>query len=634
MSGEGQSEAAAKIAGSIAAATPRKRKARPPPQDPPPASSGSGGGGAAGPSWEAYGLPDDCPVEALGVSGSQFYFIDASRQFRVLHYKDFGAHGLTSLFGDGAGQNWLDNAFPRYGKDGRPIGLDKELAVRSLMAACAKKGVFDADNKVRKTGAWTDAQGSEGGVLRWHFGDTVLSLEGGREAWGRIGVIAGRVYPLGAPQPRPAERDGAKQRAAVAELHDTLRLWHWKRGDLDARLLLGQLGCALIGGALRWRPATWLTGGQGVGKSTLQDEVVDPVLGGDQAVIHTSDATAAGIRQALDNRSLPIVFDEFEPNPDDMRKTKQAIEFLRQSASGGRSLRGGADHEHREFTARASFLLSSILVPPFEAQDAMRICVLHLLPPASAAQSPRIDAARMREIGRHLRRLLVDRWAIWPRRLAAWREAVRERGFSNRVADTWGTLLAMADHLLDPVGDPEVHGDTLEQWIEALKPALEDLVSSAGSDWARLLGDLMTRAVDPYQRGQRWPLSSLIMYASQREIHEDETVMNHAKATAGLEALGLRVMPAKIPEGRERAGASIWCLAVAKGHAELNALMLRSPQTAKWGGGVYAQTLENVPGAWVAQQRIAKRKPTCVMVPLDVVLPADPALAQGDFGAL
>src|SRR5262245_29598109 len=46
----------------------------------------------------AAGLWDDCPVEPLGVSGSDYHYLDALRQHRVLSASDHGRLGLMALF--------------------------------------------------------------------------------------------------------------------------------------------------------------------------------------------------------------------------------------------------------------------------------------------------------------------------------------------------------------------------------------------------------------------------------------------------------------------------------------------------------------------------------------------------------
>lgn len=602
----------AALAESLANAEPRKRRRRrddEPPREPPPIES-----------W--YQVPENCPVDCLGIDGKEFLFMDANRQFVKMHHRDFGGQGLASLFGDE--QDYLDGAWPRFNQKGEAMGLDKERATRSLMAACARKGVFDSDNKIRGVGAWTDATGR----LIWHLGDIVLVVEPDGE-WSEhpVGPIGDHVYPQGVVQVRPTVGPfkGEPENAAAMQLYALLQTWAWKRGDLDARLLLGWIGCAMIGGALRWRPAVWATGGNGTGKSTQHDQVLNAVLGGTASVVQTADATGPGLYQALKNRSTPVMFDEIEPDPEARSRVEATIKLAKVSSSGARIVRGSPDGTHKEFVARAAFLFSSILIPRLEPEVAMRICVLDLMA-LGERKEPKMVQAHMLAIGAALRAMLVNRWADWPERLERWRQAMRAKGFSARVADTWGSLLAMGDHLLSPTAAAEdTHADELDDWIGKLQPYLDALVAAAGSDYSRLLQALMTSPVDPYAKGQKWPLSVLMAVAAQRGAVSDESAgdLDVDKAAAGLEALGIRIMSAKVPPPPEDERPAdykdqyIMAVAVVNDHTALNALLRDN----KWTRGVYSQTLLRIPGAWSTQQRVARRKQQCTMIPLDMVVP-------------
>ena len=594
-------------------APPPRDRPRDPPHEPPPRDDEEG--------W--FRVPPDCPVQPLGIDGKEFLFMDANRQFVKIHHRDFGGQGLASLFGDY--QGYLDQAWPRINAKGEPMGLDKERAVRSLIAACARKGVFDSDNRIRNVGAWTDVDGR----LIWHLGDTVMTVDrDGRVDMRAIGPIGDHVYPQGTPQIQPGRAGGDPARS-IQRLYKLLQTWAWKRGDLDARLQLGWIGCALIGGALRWRPAVWSTGGQGTGKSTLHDYVLNPILGGTAGVVQTADASGPGLYQALKNRSVPVVFDELEPDPDSRMRVDATIKLARLSSSGARIVRGSPDGTSREFVARAAFLFSSILIPRLEPELAMRICILDLMA-LGDRKEPAIDAREMLDVGADLRSHLVERWQHWPARLERWRQALRAQGFTSRVADTWGTLLAMGDHLLSPAPSIEdAPDDTFAEWIDALKPHLDALVAAAGSDHARLLQVLLTTTVDPFAKGQRWPLSTLLSIAGGRSVQgEDPTdnnpEMTHVRAESGLESLGIKMMlsspplPDDAPEGTPPLD-KIWALAIASNHTEINKLLKET----KWGRGVYTQTLLRVPGAWSTQQRIARHKTQCAMIPLDLVLPPE-----------
>lgn len=620
---------AAALAQSLDDAKPRPRKVKPSNGDKPPKDPPKGGGGGRrddGPPDDGddegwFRVPADCPVQCLGIDGDskRFLFIDANHLFVQMSAKDFGGHGLSALFGDQ--QLYLDQAWPRVNARGEAMGLDKERAARSLMAECARKGVFDTDNKIRGVGGWADADGR----LIWHLGDEVLVVDlDGRQSTKPIGTIGDHVYPQGVPQLRPDP--GKTPDQTVEKFYTLLQTWGWKRGALDARLQLGWIGCALLGGALRWRPAVWATGGQGTGKSTLHDYVLNPVLGGTPSVVQTADASGPGLYQALKNRSTPVVFDELEPDPDFRQRIDATIKLAKVSSSGARIVRGSPDGTHKEFVARSAFLFSSILIPRLEPELAMRICILDLQA-LGERKEPTIGVRDMLATGQVLRWRLIERWQHWPARLEAWRQAMRKHHFSSRIADTWGTLLAMADHLLSPQPTAEdMVADVFDEWVDQLKPHLDALVEAAGSDHARLLQHLLTTTVDPYAKGQRWPLSTVMATAcNRRTVSEEDGELTIERASDGLESLGMKAMTARRPKPKDAPddweGKFEDVLAVASNHTEINKLL----RDTKWRNGVYTQTLLRIPGAWSAQQRVAKHKIQCAIIPMDLILPREAA---------
>jgi hypothetical protein len=119
---------------------------------------------------------------------------------------------------------------------------------------------------MRGRGAWTFRSGN----LVYHSGDALWICEKGRFKTLPTGVHENMLYPRLSALPRAVDRadhDRGKPRAKAAR--------NLSQMELDAAgrrpvLLLGWIGCALIGGALDWRPAVLLLGDRATGKSTLQ----------------------------------------------------------------------------------------------------------------------------------------------------------------------------------------------------------------------------------------------------------------------------------------------------------------------------------------------------------------------------
>lgn len=568
------------------------------------------------------GLPDDCPIVALGRRLGEFYYLDATRQFRSLVARDHGRQGLVDLFAPRT--EYLYRWQPRTRKDGTVESFRPEKVSEQLMDACGRLGVWDAAERVRGPGAWLGGDGE----LVWHVGDAVLSGSDDVPREDKPGLVDRWVYPAGAPLPRPMPGHVSGEPAEA--LLTLLRGWAWRRPDLDPVLLLGWIGAALIGGALPWRPATWVTGGPGTGKSTLRDRVLEDVFDG--ALVSVSDATAAGLRARLGHATLPVALDELEAEVDN-GKARAVIHLARLAASGGIILKGTSDHKGQEFTARSCFFFSSILIPPMPPQDRSRLAVLELMTLGDRPK-PVIDRAQLRVLGRQLRRRLS---LMWPRFAAItdrWRVELTEpidglRRFDARGSDVFGTLLACAEMLLYDDRE-EMPADAL-RWGEQLRSCEAEDDSSEHDE---LLQHILSSVIDPYRSGTRTTVADWVHRAAGRELGFEPS-----DARKILGSYGLDVRPAGDPPCLH--------LAIANSHQGLAQLLAGT----RWAGvagrqTVWVQALRRLAAAWGGVEQtgtiwFGNAVPSrAVLLPLTRALPvpmissSDPAFFGGAGGGL
>lgn len=508
---------------------------------------------------------DGCPVAALGVHGETWFYLDYLGQLAAVtnHTKD----RMRGIFGGRS--DLLMKKFPQYTKGSTTAtGWKQEDCATAMMSAAAEKGVWNAFERVRGLGAWPDGHGG----VALHCGDSVL--HGGR--WHKPGQIEGYVYPSAPPIPRPLVDDPGGDPAS--QLVELLRTWSWARGDLDAWLLTGWICAAMFGGALDWRPLVWITGDAGTGKSTVQ-KVLRAVMGGEGAILQSTDATEPGIRQFLLQSTIPVALDELEAEADG-RRSAAVIKLARQAASGGAVLRGGADHVGQEFRARSCFAFSSILIPQMLEQDISRIALLELRALSSGAKTPSIDPSHWATIGRGLRRRILLQWDRLDATLDLYRRALHRAGHAARGCDQYGTLLAMADLAAhDEVPDEE----RLAPWIERLDAVAIGDQTDQQPDWMRCLNHLFGQHIEPYRSGQRFPLGRWILSAAGLRDAPDPGAARDA-----LPSYGIRVV------GR----GDVAELVMANSHPVLSTLY----RDTRWGGsggtsGVWAQAMKRVPGA-------------------------------------
>ncbi len=522
---------------------------------------------------------DGCPVVPLGIHGDLSYYLDTKGQLRAVdnHSQDKIRH----IFGGRIGL--LATRYPRYHKNSTtPVAgaFDQGRIATDMVAACTERGVWSPVGKVRGAGAWLD----EDGHLIFHAGDEVL-ISG---KWEPPGVYGGHVYPASDPVPRPATSGTAE---AASEILDALQTWNWSRPDIDPMLTLGVICAQQIGGALDWRPVTWVTGDQATGKSTLQ-RLLRYLHGGASGLLQASDATEAGIRSVIGYSSMPVALDELEPD-DDPKKGKAAaiIRLARIAASGDQILRGSTDQKGYQGNAYSCFLFSSILVPPLPPQDRSRLILLDLNRLRPDAPKPKDDPRRLKALGASLRASLVGRWDTWTKRLDLWRASLAAHGHGGRQADNYGTVLALADMALHEALPAE---EVMASWCAKLDAHLRDESVDVGSNAEDMLVHLLSQPLDVWRRGQKLNVASWLAMAG-RLPRAPEQIGDATSDNANnfLAQFGLRV------KGRDTSAEL--CIAN-KPLSGLCGLFEGTP----WAAGVWAQAARRVKDAKSANMTFAR----------------------------
>lgn len=447
------------------------------------------------------GLPPGCPVHPLGIDRLGAWFLNPLGQVVCLTASSSGKGPIDFLF---CGRTaFLEWAWPRKQVKGEQFevkGYEADEARRALVDAAAWQGSFEDLSVLRGRGAWADANGG----LVYHAGDRVWF--GGR--WRSPGEHGEWIFPgrrqVMTPWPSAVD-DGTGGPADV--VLEVLQTWNWQRGELDARLLLGWICAAMIGGALDWRPLAFLSGDQETGKSSLQ-RFVKELLGG--LLVQSVNTTAAGIYQKVQHDSAPVAVDEFESEAD-TRAADAVVKLARQAASGGLLLRGGSDHNGKEFQARSAFIFSAINPPPLDSQDQSRIAMLVLRPLAEITQAggepvlaPPIPGDTP-DIARQLLRRMFDAWPRFGRVLRTFKAALMKVGHTGRAGDQFGTIAA-AYHVAMWDRDPDPAD--LDWWIQKL--AKETLAETANftPNWRACLNHMLDAQPDAL-RQQRDKIRSL-----------------------------------------------------------------------------------------------------------------------------
>lgn len=534
------------------------------------------------------GLPseDECPVTALGIEGEFCHLIDSAGQFRSWAPSDFSHGGIQSLFA--VTPNWPQWAWPRYGKApaavaGQPQqpppinSFDDDDVRQALFLACARKGLFSPSDKLRGRGAWS----LTGGELIYHAGEELWSWDAGKQrpVARETGMVQQHLYPRLPALSSPWTEAIRPQDNPARVLLEGFRRWNWERPAVDPVLMLGWLGTAYLGGALKWRSAVLLVGDRETGKSTLQDVLKE--LFGD-ALFHAADTTAAGIYQKMGHDTRPVAVDELEANADG-RKVEAVVTLMRAASSGAFARRGGQSGSPTEYQMRSAFLFSAINNPVHAAQDLSRLAILRLRPleKSKVAEKPLVIDAET--CGRMVLAVLMREFGRFEATFTAYRRALAAGGHTNRGQDTYGTLLTMADLLLGPelAEVLEVHqSDDSGFWAEHLAAEGLPEVEDAKANWRDCLEHLLGSQVEVWRHGARATVGQLL-----DDVVNSELKPADAKVQLGLTGLGLCLPGEKAPQS---AG---WLLAIPNS----SPLVARLFQGRPWQHGGWKDALRQCP---------------------------------------
>lgn len=588
-----------------------------PPEDPPPPPEAMGPAEPGGPPSRSrpYGaIWDGCPVTPMGVNGATYWYLDVHGQLRGVTKHD--AQNIMMLFGRQIPK--LCHQFPKWeGKEGdryrKPGHFEHQAATVAMISACSERGLFDPEGAVRGVGAWTD----DDGQLIYHTGDYLWVGEDRREP----GSHDRRIYPAMPAIPHPAET--VKDAAAMTNhLIAALQTWSWERPDLDPFIALGLIGVQAMGGALSWRPAYWITGAAGAGKSALQKLILH-LHGGEKGLIQSTDATARGIASLLGQSTLPVALDELEPGDAGSTKERDIIQTARVAASGGRWARGSSDQKGSTGQLRSTFLFSSILIPGvLKSQDLQRIIVLNLTPLPEGAVPPDMRAETWRKRGAAIKRLILDRWPTWAARLDLWRESLAAHGVAGRDADNWGTTLAMAQMIqAEEMPQP----DAMDGWCGKIAKAIRGSRSESGSDADEVLMHLMTQRIDVFRKGQMYTVAQWLMVAAAAPDAPAGLLDGYAIETeAGREqrakAANALLAPYMLRIVREAGQEPRLFVGNAKAQPILD--LFRDTQ---WAGGAWSQSLERVKGA--QRSSVARTLAGVASRGIEIPLSAMPSIA-------
>ena len=303
------------------------------------------------------------------------------------------------------------------------------------------RGVFNM-NAIRGRGAWLDS-----GRVVLHAG-THLIVDG---VLHQLGTLRTKyIYEQGAHL--PLDSSDVMTDDEANEMFKFISSLNFGR-KLDSMLLAGWIALAPICGMLKWRPHIWVTGAAGSGKSWILSHLIKDCIG-DVSVFVQGETTEPGLRQAIGNDALPIIFDEAESeSAGSSARIDGVLSFARAASTGdgGMVAKGGQGGKAHTYSVRTMMAMASILPAISLKSDVGRFSVLEVVADRTANSTERwaaqrefyasiVDTAKNgRFVGRVLKNLPVLLANIETASIAA-----AEVLGDQRAGDQMGALLAGA----------------------------------------------------------------------------------------------------------------------------------------------------------------------------------------------
>lgn len=429
------------------------------------------------------------------------------------------------------------------------IGIDWTIAYDMMIQACYMAGRWDPRREVRQ-GARQD-----GRSIVFHTGEKLhVSGEGTLD----ICDFQGRhVYTTGPLARTPDfEQPFLAGAPEIEEYLDIIRRLNWRpeTREMSIMAMFGWVMISPICGILEWRPHLYLDGERGAGKTWILDNLINPALG-DYAERVVSNTSEPGLRNILNNRSIPVIFDEAEGEDKDARKRMDGVlRLARHSASGNKAIvaqgvSGGGGS--RFFSTSSTFLLTSILLQLEAAADKTRFGRARLASGhryTAFVETIEEPAARLltREFSDRLVARIVLRAPDYKETYQLMVEALCLRGVERRVADVYGTFatgawLALRDGVPEDIGEAaNFLGDKFNvvgQVMDFNEEMRED------RDHHRVLREISSADLRIETRNSgaiNMQVGGLLEVASGH-VGEDDIMISQEEASEQLRKIGLRL---------------------------------------------------------------------------------------------
>lgn len=456
------------------------------------------------------------PFLCLGYDRDTYFYFPASKK-QVIEVSST-QHGGAKMLSLGPLSYW-EQAFP---KGGKARGVDWMEAANFMFRLQERIGVYNPENQ-RGFGCWID----DGRVV-YHLGNKLYANNRLYE----LNEFKSRyIYELSYHTEEFVDNPLSNKEAGI--LMDGVMDKLYFTQEISKYYLSGWIVCAQICGALDWRPHIQITGPAGSGKTTIFNDIIEPILGHNLISVESS-TTSAALSGLLKSDTLPVKFDEFEGKGRINRKQVDGVfEFLRQASSESNSViaKGTPGGRAILYRGRTCAALSGITVNMQGRADLDRITIIRLknIRNAKGDEKKGVDESyrKMQEVmsqtftkdwGARFRSRIIGLIPTIRANAKTFKEAVAAyRGIGDqRMGDQLGTLLAGSYAIKS---NNEISLKDAKKWVEA-QDFTEHIEMSEQSDEMELLDNILSSVIS--HRNEKRSIRELYQMLRTREkLNED-----------------------------------------------------------------------------------------------------------------
>lgn len=498
----------------------------------------------------------------------------ANPYFRCLGYRDHVDYFMSLSSGQVFGlpprnlkQEYLLHLAPlsfwaemyaKMDQRGNMNGIDWTRAANDLIQNCYAAGVWDPRLQV------TQGARIDGRKVVFNTGSRLYVQ--GRDGTCPLWDFQGRYcYTIGPTTRTPAfDHPFTADSSEIKELLRIIQALDW-RDDMKQLSVLSLFGWIMISpicGILKWRPHLWLDGPLSSGKSWIAKNLVRNALG-DYCENVVSNSTESGIRNMLNCRNIPIIFDEAEGEGSNDRKRMDCIMRLaRHSASENDAVvaqgisGGGAT---TSYSIDSTFLMTSIMPQLEAAADKSRFARAHLghgrpydefyatieMPTYNLLVEPQEIEGNSYTFADRMVARMVMRGCDYEKTYRMMVQALTRFGHQRRVADIYGTFaagawLALRDDVPELIEDCVMWiADTFDV-MPLISEINEDL--STERDHYRVFREISMQQIrfESRNAGARTHTIGDLMAVASGMGHEDDVIISPDEAREQLMRIGLR----------------------------------------------------------------------------------------------